>query len=190
MHGAETPTHHRRRTARAASPMARPCPRGRESRSLLAGCRAARDARSGTVRSAHRAGTDGHDGVRRAATPAVFLRRLLRAGTARCATRGCRQVFGLGTRSEKRAKRSERRGVTRFSLFFARVPFLLPGSLPRRTAQCHDPFVSHTAAGQRRLRTTRERDSYRLPFSADLAIGTDEHNIVWLRDFVNAICGR
>jgi len=77
MHGAETPTHHRRRTARAASPMARPCPRGREPRSLLAGCRAARDARSGTAAPRIAPERTGATVDRRAATPAVFLRRLL-----------------------------------------------------------------------------------------------------------------
>ncbi|ALN89987.1 hypothetical protein LG3211_1010 [Lysobacter gummosus] len=149
-----TRTRRRRRTARAVSSVARPCPRGRRAWECVGwvsrGPR--REVRDGPLGAARRNGRARRRSVvprHRPSSPEDSCGPVPRG----CATRGCRQVFGLGTRSEKRAKRSERYGVTRFSLFFARFSFLLPGSLPRHTAQCHDPFVSHTAAGQRRLRT-------------------------------------
>ncbi|ALN65599.1 hypothetical protein GLA29479_4770 [Lysobacter antibioticus] len=124
--------------------MARPCPRGRGTRELAG--EVSRGPRRAHPESARVAAPqrNEHDGG------AIVLRHRPSspedswAGTARCATRGCRQVFGLGTRR-----------------LASPTGYRFPDA---RRVQCLVAFVSHTAAGQRRLWTSRWLRPYRLPY--------------------------
>ncbi len=113
------------------------------------------------------------------------------AGTARCASRGCRQVFGLvdargGTSDEERATREALRTwvplVPRYSRLVPAISYLSP--LPRTAPQCvsrlrfHLPLRGSAGMGSS-IRTG-------FPFHPKAqADGTDSHNISGFQRMVN-----
>ena len=82
------------------------------------------------------------------------------AGTARCASRGCRQVFGL--------------------VDMEGLAFLLARRFPGQHPSAFDEFVSTYRCGAVPGWARKSRTGF--PFHpAARAVGTDNHNIVWFQ---------